>query len=433
MIIRHNMMAEHSQRQLGVNNSLVKKSLEKLSSGYRINSAADDAAGLAISEKMRAQITGLKQAVQNAADGESLVQTAEGAMGEVHSMLNRMVELGVQSANGTLGADERQKIESELNALKEEIDRISQATNFNGIKLLDGSLDKVWEAVFTTIPSADVVPAVDTGGTVFSPYITSQGGTLDGLPDSFASAGEGKVTFDYHPDAGNKWTATGVVFQVDNRNNGSTMTYVIDLADQINNHLGDNEIYDLDLSPFGTIRLENGTSVGNAFTEDLVAGIVDYLKTINPELEVIPTSTTEKSYVQVDIEGLILQVGDTGDDYNKIAVKIADLSTAGLGLKDISMICQETADRSIKLINEAIDKVSVNRGNMGALQNRLEYVIDNQNIAIENITASESRIRDVDMAKEMMSMTKNSILAESATSMLSQANTQPQQVLQLLR
>ncbi len=140
MIVQHNIMAINSHRQLGINNSNLQRNLEKLSSGYRINKAADDAAGLAISEKMRAQITALDRAVLNAKDGSSLIQTAEGALQEVHGMLNRMVELAEQSANGTIQADDRQKIESELEALKGEIDRISKATNFNGIKLLDGSL-----------------------------------------------------------------------------------------------------------------------------------------------------------------------------------------------------------------------------------------------------------------------------------------------------
>ena len=142
MIVQHNIMAINAHRQLGVNNKALANNLEKLSSGYRINKAADDAAGLAISEKMRAQITAIDRAVLNAQDGASLIQTAEGALTEVHSMLNRMVELATQSANGTIQADDRQKIESEVNALKDEIDRISKATNFNGINVLDGSLGK---------------------------------------------------------------------------------------------------------------------------------------------------------------------------------------------------------------------------------------------------------------------------------------------------
>ncbi|MDL2294160.1 flagellin [Ruminococcaceae bacterium OttesenSCG-928-D13] len=430
MVIQHNLRAINSHRTLGVNNSQVKKGLEKLSSGYRINRAADDAAGLGISEKMRAQITGLSRAVKNALDGSSLVQTAEGAMQEMHGMLNRMVELATQSANGTLGAEERQKIESELDALKEEIDRVSEATNFNGIKLLNGELDKEWQNVTRIHPSGDVTPVATPGGEdIAAPYVsTLPGGELNGVPDSFLTGGTGPIKVEPKPLTGN---STHLVFSIENRNSpGNYLTYEMDMRPLIKH---DKDItYDLDLSPFGTVKLENADapSVGTRY---LVRGLANYLNSLNPQLSVDATEISKTTRELVDIDGLILQVGDTDHDYQKIYVKIPNMNTDGLGISGITMITQEAAASSINSIRDAIDYVSANRGNMGSLQNRLEHTINNLETTVENLTAAESRIRDVDMAKEHMTLTKNQILTESSQSMLAQANMQPQQVLQLLQ
>ncbi len=291
MRIQHNITALNAHRNLSNNNSFVGKNLEKLSSGYKINRAGDDAAGLAISEKMRAQITGLETAQKNAEDGVALVQTAEGALTEVHSMLNRMVALATQSANGTYSSINREEMQKEITQLNEEIDRISKSANFNGMTLFSGSL------------------------------VASAGG-----------------------------------------------------------------------------------------------------------------------------KGITLHVGETSATHNQLTVSLGGMSTTLLGLKNstggldttktistIKITTAAKAKEAINIINDAIDQVSSMRSTFGALQNRLEHTINNLGVQTENITSAESRIRDVDMAKEMMAYTKNNILVQASQAMLAQANQVPQGVLQLLQ
>lgn len=270
MRIQHNVTALNAHRNLTSNNSSVTKNLEKLSSGYKINRAGDDAAGLAISEKMRAQITGLETAQKNAEDGVSLVQTAEGALTEVHSMLNRMVALSVQSANGTYSTANRSEMQKEIKALQTEIDRIGSASNFNGTTLFVN----------------------------------------------------GKIT---------------------------------------------------------------------------------------------------------------LHVGEASASYHSISVSLKGMNSKALTINGLDITSVAGAKKAISLVNKAIDKVSSMRSDFGALQNRLEHTINNLGVQTENITAAESRIRDVDMAKEMMAYTKNNILVQASQAMLAQANTIPQGVLQLLQ
>jgi len=284
MIINHNISALNTYRQLSINNTATGKSLEKLSSGYRINRAGDDAAGLAISEKMRGQIRGLNQAIRNAQDGISLIQTAEGALAETHSMLQRMRELAVQANNGTYTDADLEEIQKEIEQLKAEIDRIAEKTEFNTKPLLNGSL----------------------------------------------STGTGSIVFQIGP------------------NQETTM--------EIN--------------------------IASMKAEDLGKGAVEEVGSIN------------------DI----------------------DVTAAGAGF-----------DKNIQVIDKAIAEVSAQRSQLGAYQNRLEHTINNLGTSAENLTAAESRIRDVDMAQEMMEFTKNSILQQAAQAMLAHAMQQPQSVLQLLR
>ena len=273
MVVRTNIMGINANRQLGMNNNQVSKSLEKLSSGYRINRAGDDASGLAISEKMKAQIKGLEQASSNCQDAISLVQTAEGATTEIHNMLNRMVELATKSANGTYDNNvDRKAIQAEVVSLRDEIDRICKSTKFNGTTLLNGDLE-----------------------------------------------------------------------------------------------------------------------------------------------------TT----------GLTLQIGAESGD--KITVTVADLNSVGLSIKNLSVENVTSANAAIETVRTAIDTVSTQRANLGAIQNRLEYTINNLDTTAENMTAANSRIRDTDMAKEMMNYTKMNVLTQAAQAMLAQANQQPQSVLQLLQ
>ena len=318
MRIQHNITALNAHRNLTNNNSSVGKSLEKLSSGYKINRAGDDAAGLAISEKMRAQITGLATAQKNANDGISLVQTAEGALTEVHSMLNRMVELATQSANGTYSTANRQEMQKEINRLNEEIDRISQTANFNGTKLFTASASGVG----------------GTGGAGTS----GQAATTITLHvgDSHETANQLKVTF----------------------------------------------------------QAMSSSKLG--------------LHSTNP-------TTFAKT------------LGTTG---------FTDTSQSGVNAVTIGKIDLTSADsarHAISVAQAAIDMVSSMRSDFGAMQNRLDHTINNLSVQEENITAAESRIRDVDMAKEMMAYTKNNILVQSAQAMLAQANQVPQGVLQLLQ
>ena len=370
MRIQHNIAALNSYRNLTGNNNAVSKNLEKLSSGYRINRAGDDAAGLAISEKMRAQITGLNTAQKNAQDGVSLVQTAEGALTEVHSMLNRMVELADQSANGTYdNAVDRENLQKEITSLKDEIDRIADSTNFNGINLLDGSL-------------ADTTKALKISGKIAGKEIVG------------ANDGTGKITYDLSATFkdGDSVTINGKTYTYKNGADGS-----------------DGKTFG-SLAQLATATLKNGVKLDTGTNAKVTAGY----------------------NTPVD-NSLTLQIGDTSADFNQMKVSVGDMHTAALGIADIDISTQQGAKDAVDLIKSAINMVSSTRGDLGAIQNRLEHTINNLSVTAENMTAAESRIRDVDMANEMMAYTKNNILVQSSQAMLAQANQIPQGVLQLLQ
>lgn len=532
MVVQHNIPAINSHRNLGINNTNLSKNLEKLSSGYRINRAADDAAGLAISEKMRAQITGLNRAVMNARDGSSLIQTAEGALQEVHGMLNRMVELATQSANGTIQADDRQKIEAEVEALKGEIDRISESTNFNGIKLLDGSLSTKASKDITVKGfqlEESVAKANKTEQTTAIAQLTDALADGDTVEFTFALDNNESYTLKFTYDKANKLLVaedgtkykstdanfkpteaelgaavkgelaktklkdkftiayTGGKFTFTAKELGTTPPQVVDIKQVARKGVdgsiianntkdlgatmtaGEDVTYTYNAANFTVFERAAGTE-GNeadavfevngykfAFAKDdtnvqeLIDKGVTIVKTgdgtikdadvatmaaqINQKtgLSLTSAGTTITFAAPKSGNGLVMQVGDTADDYQKITVSVDDMSSNGLGISSISMATQESAAASLDAIKSAIEKVSINRGNLGALQNRLEYTINNLNVASENMTAAESRVRDVDMAKEMMAFTKNNVLSQAAQAMLAQANQQPQQVLQLLR
>lgn len=421
MRIQHNIAALNSYRQLGSNNTSVSKNLEKLSSGYRINRAGDDAAGLAISEKMRAQITGLETASKNANDGISLVQTAEGALTEVHSMLNRMVELATQSANGTYQDNvDRENLTKEVNSLKSEIDRISEGTNFNGINLLDGSLGKTTGAPATMVGVGSTVGA----GAV----VTKASGASLSVDDTATTGVDESQTVGV--TAGTDGTITVVVT---NNEDGSAKTTVIDLAKVTTRTNGANSGQALGAGTLaaGDTATIDLTSVGLGRI-DISASADNTAKTLATGLNAIagkgtaPTGTTVGS-------GLALQIGDSGEDFNNLTVSVGSMSAKSLGLDTVDVSTQSGAKAAIKTIKNAINTVSSTRGDLGALQNRLEHTINNLGVTTENMSAAESRIRDVDMAKEMMNYTKNNILVQSSQAMLAQANQLPQGVLQLLK
>lgn len=392
MVVRTNTMSTNAYRQLGMNNTALSKSLEKLSSGFRINRAGDDASGLAISEKMKAQIKGLEQASANAQDGISLVQTAEGALTEVHSMLNRMVELANKSANGTIQDDvDRDAIQTEVEALNDEISRIASSTNFNGINLLDG---KIGGYNGTNTAAGGIA----VGG------ITVSGGNLEAT-DSVQV---------------NVLAATGITI---GQLNGAALPTGVTF-NAVTGAPDANSTY--------TFKAEINKNTATAADAEKYEGLTITVK--------IGTAADGNSVFTVAADadgnvggGLKLQVGDTNDAFNRVTVNVDDLSAKGLGIDTLDVSTRVNAGSAIQTIKDAINKVSTNRGNMGALQNRLEHAINNLDTTAENMDAANSRIRDTDMAKEMMNYTKMNILSQAAQAMLAQANQQPQNILQLLQ
>ena len=489
MRIQHNIAALNSYRNLTGNNSAVSKNLEKLSSGYRINRAGDDAAGLAISEKMRAQITGLNTAQKNAQDGVSLVQTAEGALTEVHSMLNRMVELADQSANGTYDNEvDRANLQKEIASLKDEIDRIADSTNFNGINLLDGSLSAAkLDVKSATINNKAITPTVNAAtGTASKIAVTAsnveqkqtltveyadESGTLHKVEVGYTSAKEvGKndaavlgalqkselaSVFDITSDKNGALTLTSKVVG----ENGAKLIGIstTDVATTV-------KAGDVTKGTNETVTLANGaqniiagdTIVLNGKTYEFVADTSSKPKTegataivvgadvdasianLNTALENAGVKATKNGTNLVlsatkNGAALTLQIGDTSEDFNQMNVSVGDMHTAALGIADIDISTQAGAKTAVGKIKSAINSVSSTRGDLGAIQNRLEHTINNLSVTSENMTAAESRIRDVDMANEMMAYTKNNILVQSSQAMLAQANQLPQGVLQLLQ
>ena len=542
MRIQHNIAALNSYRQLSGNNNALSKNLEKLSSGYRINRAGDDAAGLAISEKMRAQIKGLETAQKNANDGISLVQTAEGNLTEVHSMLNRMVELATQSANGTYDDSvDRANLQKEVDSLLDEIDRIAEGANFNDIKLLDGSLGgakvTATDSVAAVVTNAGTLDNKLAGGTATVGNITegTAGGAKATVEISFAeitgptAGAEGAkvsysiggktididVTKNMTADevakavkdklAGVKFNdgATDIEFKVtgDDGNGKLTLTAVTDATTQLTGKVniaaptptqgtigkvdgkdgvqgkismdfdgrvgtdviggtltvgeGDNaKVYefvkagekatidgataieiaeDADAKAIAAAVGAAVTGVENADGEAYDTAVDGTAVTFTENAAVANTTGNKTPKIEFKGGGLTLQVGDTNDSYQKVRVTVGSMSAKSLGIDGIDISTQTGASDAIAKIKTAINTVSSQRGDLGAIQNRLDHTINNLGVQTENMTAAESRIRDTDMAEEMMAYTKNNILVQAAQAMLAQANTVPQGVLQLLQ
>ena len=487
MRIQHNIAALNSYRNLTGNNSAVSKNLEKLSSGYRINRAGDDAAGLAISEKMRAQITGLNTAQKNAQDGVSLVQTAEGAMTEVHSMLNRMVELADQSANGTY-ADEvdRENLQKEISSLKDEIDRIADSTNFNGINLLDGSLSTSkldlgagtigGDAITVTQNPATGATSkikVGVGGADVNSTMTIEyadaNGKLHSVDIQYTANADKTQNLDAIMDAVSKNSELSSVFDIAKGSDSVNLTSKVtgeggakltsvkttdkgldigDVADGVNAKVTAGATKDLKANDKLTLNGKTYEFVANAnakVSDGATAVIVgadntDTIANLNKALEsegIKAELTGADKNIQFSAtkngKGLTLQIGDTADSFNQMTVSVGDMHAKALGISDVDISTQAGAKAAVDKIKSAINSVSSTRGNLGAIQNRLEHTINNLSVSAENMTAAESRIRDVDMANEMMAYTKNNILVQSSQAMLAQANQLPQGVLQLLQ
>ncbi len=595
MRIQHNIMAMSAYRNYTNNVSAMKKNLEKLSSGYKINRAGDDAAGLAISEKMRAQITGLETAQKNAKDGISLVQTAEGALTEVHDMLNRMVTLATQSANGTYDdTTDRAQLQKELDQLRSEINRIADSSNFNGIKLLNGEMDGTGatsETVFTaatvmslsdikdgqqvnTTPqkgkySIDFKQAVlsntSTANATISFHLTNgssvaitltAGSSLEGkdlanaildaldgvsgdLGGNVTALGDGQVQIDgitfnvsvngtkleFEMDEiptkefaqtpiGASISMTGGTFGAGTSVNSSqgeqfqvtveqeavskvgrvyaqaafsltqasivdgaaikigdtTYTFavgsdskfknaenVIDLTDTPNG--GSVSLHDAAVRLAAAAKDNAQFYVGTNVSTGVISltekeGGIDYNKynlagsdglaaangataannaTTADWGDLIQWGSAEIKDTPAPGKSLMLQIGDTAEDFNQLKVDIKDMHTSSMGVENISIATQEQAAKAIDAIKSAINYVSDVRGTLGATQNRLDHTINNLSVMTENIQDAESTIRDTDVAEEMMAYTKNNILIQSAQAMLAQANQVPQGVLQLLQ
>ena len=409
MRIQHNIMAMNAYRNYTNNTSALSKNLEKLSSGYKINRAGDDAAGLAISEKMRAQITGLNVAQKNAKDGISLVQTAEGSLTEVHDMLNRMVELADQSANGTYDdAVDRANLEKEFTQLKDEIDRIADYSNFNGIKLLDGSLDDGFK--------------LDTMTTKISGSATATKCGVDlAIQADKVMNGSATQTVKFTLAKATKASKVGV-------NVAKSGTVTISLLDTQSYSAADIQKF-----------LANATTgAGASAASDAVMDAVKNAKVSgNGTTKATGTANgfaaASAAATQDEGSSLTLQIGDTSDKYNQLDVSVQDMHVATLGLTDATIADQDGAQKAVDAIKKAINTVSSVRGDLGATQNRLDHTINNLSVMEENIQDAESTIRDTDVAEEMMAYTKNNILVQSAQAMLAQANQVPQGVLQLLQ
>lgn len=392
MRINQNIMAFNAYRNLSATNSSMAKSLEKLSSGFRINRAADDAAGLVISQGLRAQVSGLRQATRNAQDGISVVQTAEGALNEVQTMLNRMRELAVQAANtATNDTTARTAAQQEMTALRSEIGRIADSTTFGKMKLLDGNFGKTASKLTgfdadnsITIAAGDTINVTVNGGSAVSVALSA--GTFTG--SQFAAMAESAIRGALSASSvqADKDAASKVSVVAQTVGTGSAITFenggatTVAIADGTGTPLAD-----FDVDPIGTIAVASGT--GGTF-----------------------------------------QIGAYATD--TLEVSIAKVDAAGLGIASIDLLTGASA--AITAIDTAIDLVSATRGSLGAIQNRFESTIANLQVSTENLAASESRVRDTDMALEMTNYTRNQILQQAGTAMLGQANQIPQSVLRLI-
>ena len=484
MRINHNLSALNAWKNMSVNDNGQTKSLEKLSSGVRIGRAADDAAGLSISEKMRGQISGLNQATRNAQDGISLLQTAEGALGETHSILQRMRELAVQAASDTVTNDDRAEIQKEMNALRVEIDRISTDTEFNTQKLLDNSFANKVIHIGANASQSLSVSVADMGAAALQVNKTGASapasqvnnvsftanhagtatltvnGTYSGTSNITAMNAEvtadGQVRITGTRSGGNlvvnlssgtaSDTVDGLTFTLANagdvRANATTVT---DDPSDVAKGGTANHTWTLANAGAATLKL-TGTENGG-----LTGGISNITATVLADGQVqvaytdgeggAQSATLQAGSLTHTVQGLTFTLTDaadirsaattfTGGPTMPINAAFAGGDVVGEGI-DVST--QAAANSAITMINDAINTVSSERSKLGAVQNRLEHTIANLATSAENLTAAESRIRDVDIAVEMMNFTKYQILSQASTAMLAQANAKPQAVLQLLR
>ncbi len=537
MVVQHNLNAINANNKMNINVSGTKKATEKLSSGYQINRAGDNAAGLAISEKMRSQIRGLSQATKNANDGISLIQTAEGGLNETHSILQRMRELAVQSANGTYQDDtDREAIQLEVDALKSEIDRIASSTEYNGMKLLDGSLGSAQSAtefgamygsketlLNTTITTTSNVLGAQVNFTVGASGEGGENAVWDkaGLKvnvnlvsgksytdseiqnlidnatvpkDAGMSAPYAKISFKSEHGVITAAAATTTATA-----SGVRSTISADLssivADGKNGGVGSSDSIKLTANTYGATAYNKGVISALKIVADKAAGSEEATTTKDAVIgtsgaEVTLHLATGKTYTEDDIaeilkkagydysveltdakapdgakdgkllinvaktevdgtvgagagvgkdsipstgKGLTFQIGANGVEDQRVTLSVDDMSSSAIGVANADVSTQDAANKAIDMVDAAVKTVSMQRAGLGALQNRLEYTVNNLTTTNENLTAAESQIRDTDMATEMINYTKNNILQQASQAMLAQANQQPQAILQLLQ
>ena len=476
MVVQHNMQAANANRMLNVTTSAQSKSTEKLSSGYRINRAADDAAGLTISEKMRKQIRGLDQASTNAQDGVSSVQTAEGALTEVHSMLQRMNELATQAANGTNSKDsDRQAIQDEIDQLTTEIDRVSETTKFNETYLLKGEAgtktinmkahDAGLKGTLTDNGDGTATFVMDSLKDGDSVSIGGKTYTIGSKKDDVVAAVTAKIK-----NAGEKFTVNGqeitITAEYTDADTGDADKvaagkaadqkagkYTLDDAKALVKEgatvkvgtdeykvMTDNDANGIDDTDASVISKD--VAYGLASKELLAANQIGdtkgSAKVANANAGAKADGSFKITTGQAEVANSLsfsLHVGADADMTNKIQVNIDAMDSASLGIKGLNVkdASGNAATYAVDAISDAISKVSSQRSSLGAVQNRLEHTINNLDNVVENTTTAESRIRDTDMAEEMVNYSKNNILAQAGQSMLAQANQSNQGVLSLLQ
>ncbi len=471
MRINNNLMAMNTHRQLGINNNMTAKSLEKLSSGFRINRAGDDAAGLAISEKMRGQIRGLNMASKNAQDGISLIQTAEGGLNETHAILQRMRELAVQSANDTNVAVDRGEIQKEIDQLTKEITRIADTTEFNTQNLLGGKFEAKFhvganegqnvELAINDMSAAALgvegnvglvkegvtnATGFDLSGTVLKDAAVGDKFNVQKLGQAQTVGGIADVQYVLRDKDDNivGVSADGATWKM--AEDGQVLTNTLSdvkLGTAVDMKIGDDANFTAVKS--GVIEITDATA--NAMKIKADDTLVDKPELSAGEYKVVDDTTVPlpTGYTQalLDANGKAVAYGNDDNKWKNVSGEdlfggeAVVIGAAGdkvtIGGAGIDVSTQKSADKAITVINSAIETVSTERSKLGAMQNRLEHTIKNLDTSAENLQAAESRIRDVDMAKEMMEFTKQNILQQAATAMLAQANQAPQTVLQLLR
>ncbi len=399
MRINQNVMANNASRNLSNTNVMLGKSLEKLSSGFRINRAADDAAGLVVSQGLRAQVSGLKQATRNAQDGISVVQTAEGALNEVHTMLTRMRDLSVQAAN-TGGNDlaSRTAAQAEINQLSTEITRVSVDTKFGGVALLNGSYGA----------TAGKLSSFDPNGSL----TFGAGNTIN----VNVTGGSGAVSVSLQAGT---FTGSNAAASLQD----SVKAALLATGNAVDKAAADNFTASFDaVGAGGAFTFSNGSTAAIAVTDGTGTPLLAGTNGLGNLVGTVAAATGSGGNFQIGANS-----GQT------VSLAIGNSSAATLGVSALSVLTDAGAALAITALDTAISTVSTTRGNLGAMQNRFESMINNLQVTTENISASESRIRDTDMAQEMVSFTKNQVLMQAGTAMLSQANQIPQSILSLLR